>query len=211
MRKTKIVCTLGPATDQGDILRQMALSGMNVARFNFSHGSHPEHLARLRALRQVREELCLPIAALLDTRGPEIRLREFEGGRAILSDGGAFTLTTRELMGTAQIASVTHQSLPDDVSPGTKLLLDDGLIELSVLDVAGDEIHCRVVHGGPISNRKSVNVPGVTLSIPYLSPQDEADILFGVENGFDFIAASFVRGARDILYIREVLDSHKCY
>ena len=210
MRKTKIVCTLGPATDQGDILRRMALAGMNVARFNFSHGTHAEQLERLKALKQIREELNLPIAALLDTRGPEIRLRDFEGGKVTLSDGGAFTLTTRDLLGTAQMASITYQNLPGDVAPGTKLLLDDGLIELSVIDVAGDEIHCRVVHGGPISNHKSVNVPGVTLSIPYLSPQDEADILFGVENGFDFIAASFVRSARDILYIREVLDSHKC-
>lgn len=210
MRKTKIVCTLGPATDQGDILRQMALAGMNVARFNFSHGTHAEHLTRLKALKQVREELNLPIAALLDTRGPEIRLRDFEGGKVILPDGATFTLTTRDLAGTARIASVTYQNLPADVVPGTKLLLDDGLIELSVIDVADDEIHCRVVHGGPISNHKSVNVPGVTLSMPYLSSQDEADILFGVENGFDFIAASFVRSARDILDIREVLDSHKC-
>ncbi|HWP51743.1 MAG TPA: pyruvate kinase [Clostridia bacterium] len=210
MRKTKIICTLGPATDQGDVLRRMALSGMNVARFNFSHGTHSEHLARLKALKQVREELNLPIAALLDTKGPEIRLRDFEGGKVTLVDGNTFTLTTRDLLGTAQIASVTHQNLPSDVTPGTKLLLDDGLIELCVMDVAGDEIHCKVVHGGPISNHKSVNVPGVTLSMPYLSAQDEADILFGIENGYDFIAASFVRCARDILDIRQVLDSHKC-
>ncbi|MEA5134939.1 MAG: pyruvate kinase [Candidatus Fimivivens sp.] len=210
MRKTKIVCTLGPATDKGDILRRMALAGMNVARLNFSHGTHAEHLERLKSLKQIREELNLPIAALLDTRGPEIRLRDFEGGKVILSDGSSFTLTTRDLLGNAQIASVTYQNLPADVSVGTKLLLDDGLIELSVLDVVGDEIHCKVVHGGPISNHKSVNVPGVSLSIPYLSAQDESDILFGIENGFDFIAASFVRCARDILDIRELLDSHKC-
>lgn len=210
MRKTKIICTLGPATDQGDIMRRIALAGMNVARFNFSHGTHDEHLARLKALKQIREELRLPIAALLDTRGPEVRLRDFDGGKAVLAEGSSFTLTTRNLLGTAQIASVTYQDLPGDVVPGTRLMLDDGLIELSVVDATNDEIHCKVVHGGPISNHKSVNVPDVSLSIPYLSSQDESDILFGIENGFDFIAASFVRCARDILDIRELLDSHKC-
>lgn len=210
MRKTKIICTLGPATDNGDILRRMALAGMNVARFNCSHGTHDDHAKRLAALKNIREELDLPIAALLDTRGPEIRLRDFEGGKVILCDDADFTLTTRELLGTAQIASITYSNLPDDVKLGTRLLLDDGLIELSVKNVNGDEIHCKVVHGGPISNHKSVNVPGVRLSMPYLSQQDEADIIFGIENGFDFIAASFVRNARDILDIREVLDRHKC-
>ncbi|MFV0498131.1 MAG: pyruvate kinase [Candidatus Fimivivens sp.] len=210
MRKTKIVCTLGPATDQGDILRRIALSGMNVARFNFSHGTHNEHFARLKNLKQIREELNLPIAALLDTRGPEIRLRNFENGKVILADGSDFTLTTRDLLGNTQIASVTYQNLPTDVTAGTKLLLDDGLIELAVTDVVDHDIHCKVVHGGPISNHKSVNVPGVALSMPYLSAQDESDILFGIENDFDFIAASFVRCARDILDIRELLDTHKC-
>ena len=210
MRKTKIVCTLGPATDSIDILRKMALSGMNVARFNFSHGSHAEHAERLRMFKQVREELNIPIAALLDTRGPEIRLRLFEGGKVFLSDGSDFILTTRELTGTEKIASITYNNLPRDVVPGTKLLLDDGNIELCVASISDDEILCKVVHGGYISNRKSVNVPGVTLSMPYLSEQDKADIIFGIQNGFDFIAASFVRSARDILDIRELLDRKKC-
>ncbi|MCI6639850.1 MAG: pyruvate kinase [Pygmaiobacter massiliensis] len=210
MRNTKIVCTLGPATDGEGVLRQMALAGMNVARFNFSHGTHEDHARRLAALRQVRDELKLPIAALLDTKGPEIRLKDFENGRVTLKDGAKFTLTTREVMGTEQEATITYAGLVQDVKPGTRLLLDDGLIELRVTEITDGDIHCEVVHGGPISNHKSVNVPGVKLSMPYLSSKDEEDIVFGIENGFDFIAASFVCCARDILDIREVLDKHKC-
>lgn len=210
MRKTKIVCTLGPATDKGDTLRQMALAGMNVARFNFSHGTHADHAARLESLRTVRQELDLPIAALLDTKGPEIRLKDFEGGRVFLKEGTEFVLTTREVMGTAKEATITYANLANDIKPGTRLLLDDGLIELNVTELKGSDVRCNVVHGGYISNHKSVNVPGVRLSMPYLSKRDEEDIIFGIENGFDFIAASFVCCARDILDLREVLDKHKC-
>lgn len=210
MRKTKIICTLGPATDKEDNLRKLALAGMNVARFNFSHGTHEDHAARLAALRQVRDELQLPIAALLDTKGPEIRLKDFAGGKALLKDGSTFTLTTREVEGTEKEAAITYTNLASDIKPGARLLLDDGLIELKVTSMSGNDIHCKVIHGGYISNHKSVNVPGVRLSMPYLSRQDEEDIVFGIENGFDFIAASFVCCARDILDIREVLDRHKC-
>ena len=210
MRKTKIICTLGPSTDSEEILRQMAAAGMNVARFNFSHGSYEEHLARLNLLRKVRNELEQPIAALLDTKGPEIRLRDFKGGKVFLKAGSTFVLTTREVEGTEEICSITYRDLPQDVKVGTRLLLDDGLISMVVSKIEGSEITCSVQNSGYVSNHKSVNVPGVRLSMPYLSKQDEKDILFGIENGFDFIAASFVRCARDVLDIREVLDRHKC-
>ena len=210
MRKTKIVCTLGPSTDSEETLRQMILAGMNVARFNFSHGIHEDHLKRLNLLRRVREELNVPVAALLDTEGPEIRLRKFAGGRVFLEKDSSFTLTTREVEGTAEICSISYRDLPQDVGPGTRLLLDDGLIALSVESVDTTDIRCRVLNSGYISDRKSVNVPGVRLSMPYLSKQDEKDIIFGIENGFDFIAASFTRCARDVLDIRELLDRHKC-
>ncbi|MEG1932527.1 MAG: pyruvate kinase, partial [Pygmaiobacter sp.] len=210
MRKTKIICTLGPATDPGDTLRQMALAGMNVARFNFSHGVYEDHARRLASLISVRDELHLPIASLLDTKGPEIRLKDFKDGKALLIENQMFTLTTRDVEGTDKIASITYLNLASDVHVGTRLLLDDGLIEMTVTAIKGTDILCHVVNGGMISNHKSVNVPGVRLSMPYMSKRDEEDIVFGIEHGFDFIAASFVRCARDILDIREVLDRHKC-
>lgn len=210
MRKTKIVCTLGPATDRAGVLKEMALAGMNVARFNFSHGTHAEHAQRLRELTAVREELGLPIAALLDTKGPEIRLRDFKDGKAELHKGQTFTLTTREELGDAGGCSITYQDLPKDIAPGARILLDDGLIELTVDKVDEDDIVCVVQNDGAISNHKGVNVPGTELSMPYMSPADRDDILFGIEQGFDFIAASFVRSAQDILEIRHLLDSKKC-
>ena len=207
MRKTKIVCTLGPATDQGEILREMLLSGMNVARFNFSHGTHEEHKKRLDDLKRLRRELNLPVAAMLDTRGPEIRLKTFAGGRAFLKAGQEFTLTTEETEGSAERCSVTYRELPGDISAGGTILLDDGLIRLTVLSVAGTEIRCRVENGGTIKDRKGVNLPGVRLSMPYISTQDREDILFGTEQDFDFLAASFVRSAQDILELRRLLDT----
>ena len=210
MRKTKIICTLGPATDSEDTLREMITAGMNVARFNFSHGTYEEHLGRLNLLRRLRDEMQQPIAALLDTKGPEIRLRDFKDGKVFLEQGASFVLTTRNVVGTAAICSITYRDLPQDVEPGTRLLLDDGLISMVVEKVEGQDITCKVQNSGYVSNHKSVNVPGVRLSMPYLSKQDEADIVFGIENGFDFIAASFTRCARDVLDIRELLDSHKC-
>ena len=209
-RKTKIVCTLGPSTDKPDVLRNMMLSGMNVARFNFSHGSHDEHIKRLTALKELREQLGLPVAALLDTKGPEIRLKEFKNGSVELKAGQKFTLTTQDIMGDETRCAITYKDLPQDLAPGSRVLLDDGLIALTVDAIDDDEIFCTVKNDGIMKNRKGVNVPDTRLSMPYMSAQDQDDILFGVEQGFDFIAASFVRTARDILEIRRLLDSCKC-
>ena len=208
MRKTKIVCTLGPSTDTAEVLRNMLLSGMNVARFNFSHGSHEEHKKRLDTLKALREEMDLPVATLLDTKGPEIRLRTFEGGAAVLTEGQEFTLTTNDRQGGVDGCSVTYRDLPGDVVPGGTILLDDGLIRLTVLRVDGPDVVCRVENGGRIKDRKGVNLPGQHLSMPYVSAQDREDILFGIQEGFDFIAASFVRSARDVLDLRSILEEH---
>ena len=208
MRKTKIICTLGPATDQPGVLEQMLRSGMDVARFNFSHGSHEEHKARLDRLKALRQELDRPVAALLDTKGPEIRLRTFAAGREVLEAGQTFTLTTRAVEGTREICSVSYRDLPQDVRPGDTIMLDDGLIRMTVEAVTDTDVTCRVENGGPIKDRKGVNVPGVHLSMPYMSAQDRADLLFGIEQGFDFVAASFCRSAQDIMEIRRLLDEH---
>ena len=207
MRKTKIVCTLGPATDREGVLRDMMLSGMNVARFNFSHGTHPEHKARLDAVKALREELHLPVAAMLDTKGPEVRLRSFKNGAVELTAGQEFTLTTEDVEGDETRCAITYAALPQDVSAGNSILLDDGLVRLTVLETTAKTIRCRVENSGAMKNHKGVNVPGVSLSMPYMSQQDKDDILFGVEQGFDFIAASFVRCAADIRDIRRVLDA----
>lgn len=208
MRKTKIVCTLGLVSQSREVIEQLVVAGMNVARFNFSHGNHESHKKTFDTLKAVREEKNLSIAALLDTKGPEVRLGEFENGKVYLEAGTAFTLTTDTIIGTVEKASVSFANLPKDVSRGTHILLDDGLIDLLVQEINGNEIVCKVLNGGPISNRKGVNVPGVTLSMPYLSEQDSKDIAFGIETGFDYIAASFVRTAQDVLDIREVLHKH---
>ena len=210
MRKTKIICTLGPATDSEETLREMMRAGMNVARFNFSHGDHESHLKRLEMVKKVREELGLPVATMLDTKGPEIRLKKFENGSVILEQGAPFTLTTADRVGDETGCTITYHNLPRDVRPGTLLLIDDGLIALRVEAVTGTDILCRVENGGRVKDNKSVNVPGVHLSMPYVSRQDEADILFGIRQGFDFIACSFVRSAQDVLDIRHILDSQKC-
>ena len=211
MRKTKIICTLGPSTDKGDVLRDLIANGMNVARFNFSHGSYEEHGGRLAKLKALREELGKPVAALLDTKGPEIRLKEFKNGVEMLEAGQTFTLTTREVEGTKEICSVTYKDLPQDVQPGGTIMLDDGLIMLHIEQVTDTDIICTVLNSGKIKTKKGVNVPGVHLSMPYLSQKDREDIIFGVQNGFDFIAASFVRTAQDVYEIRNLLneyDSH---
>lgn len=208
MRKTKIVCTLGPSTDNEQVLRDMILSGMNVARFNFSHGSFAEHTRRLETLVRLRNELEIPVGTLLDTKGPEIRLKEFVGGKTILKKGQTFTLTTREVEGNNDICSITYKDLPQDVEVGGTVLLADGLISMKVIDLSDTDIVCEVEDGGPISNKKGVNVPGVSLSMPYMSQADKDDILFGIENGFDFVAASFARSAQDIQDIRRFLTVH---
>ena len=179
---------------------------MNVARFNFSHGSHEEHKRRLDALKALREELGLPVAAMLDTKGPEVRLRSFADGAVALKTGGEFTLTTRDVAGDERICSVTYADLPGDVKPGNTILLDDGLVRLTVLETTSTDIRCRVENDGVMKNNKGVNVPGIRLSMPYMSQRDREDILFGVEQGFDFIAASFVRTAADVREIRRLLD-----
>lgn len=207
MRKTKIVCTLGPATDKEGVLREMMLSGMNVARFNFSHGTHSEHKVRLDAVKALREELDLPVAAMLDTKGPEVRLRNFKNGSVELAAGQAFTLTTEDVEGDETRCAITYPQLPQDVNAGDTILLDDGLVRLTVLETTAKTIRCRVENSGVMKNHKGVNVPGVSLSMPYMSQQDKDDILFGVEQGFDFIAASFVRCAADVREIRRVLNA----
>ncbi len=208
MRKTKIVCTLGPSTDREEVLRSMIECGMNVARFNFSHGSHEEHLGRLEILRKIRTELNQPVATLLDTKGPEIRLKTFAKGKVRLEAGQIFTLTTRDVEGTKDICSITYKDLPSDLEVGRTVLLADGLISMTVESLDATDIHCRVENGGPISDRKGINVPGVSLSMPYLSPRDKEDILFGIEQDFDFVAASFTRNAQDIQDIRRLLNAH---
>lgn len=206
MRKTKIVCTLGPATNSEESIRALIGAGMNVARFNFSHGTHESHLETFTIVDRLRRELAVPVATLLDTKGPEIRLGLFQGGSAELRQGGRFTLTSEECMGDAERAQITFPGLCQDVKKGDQILLNDGAISLRVLSAHANSIDCEIENGGVISDRKGVNVPGVHLSMPYVSEKDRADILFGVKTGFDFIAASFARCAEDILQIRSILE-----
>ena len=208
MRKPKIICTMGPSTEKGDTLKQLVLAGMNVARMNFSHGDFDEHGGRLAKLKEIRKETGRPVAALLDTKGPEIRLGDFETGKIELQKGQDFTLTARDIMGNQNEVSITYKQLPKDVKAGSSILLDDGLIGLEVKEVVGDDIHCVVLNGGPVSNHKGVNVPGTDLSMEYLSEKDKADIIWGAQNDVDFIAASFVREAADVTAIRELLKAN---
>ena len=208
MRKTKIICTLGPSTDKEGVLRDLIANGMNVARFNFSHGSHEEHLGRLEKLKALREELGKPVAALLDTKGPEIRLKDFKNGVENLVAGQTFTLTTRDVEGTNEICSITYKDLPMDVEPNGTIMLDDGLIKLQIQTVNDTDIICTVLNSGKIKNKKGVNVPGVHLSMPYMSQRDKDDIIFGIQQGYDFIAASFVRTAQDVYDIRNLLNQY---
>ncbi|MDK2799733.1 MAG: pyruvate kinase [Clostridiales bacterium] len=206
MRKTKIVCTLGPATDDPAILKKLMENGMNVARLNFSHGDHAEQRKRVNTFKQLREELQLPIALLLDTKGPEIRIKKFADNAVELKQGQNFILTTREVIGNNEIVSITYEGLPKDVSAGNRILIDDGLIELIVMEVNKTDIKCEVKNGGKVSNHKGVNVPGIAINLPYISEKDKEDILFGIENDFEFIAASFVRNAYDVLEVRKLLE-----
>ena len=208
MRKTKIVCTLGPSTESEEVMRQLMLEGMAVARMNFSHGSHEEQKKRLDMVKKLREELHLPVAALLDTKGPEIRIGDVEGGKLELKAGQDFILTTEEMLGTAGKVTITYKELYKDVCPGDSILIDDGLIGMEVRRIDGQDIICKVVNGGFISNHKGVNVPGVELKMPFVSEKDYSDILFAAEQGYDFVAASFTRTAEDILEIRKILDEN---
>lgn len=209
MRKTKIICTIGPASQSQEKLKELIMAGMNVARFNFSHGSHEEQKGKFANVIKVSEELNIPVATLLDTKGPEIRLGDFVDGRTQLEAGKTFALTTEEILGTAERATITYKNLRNDVKKGMSILIDDGLIEMVVEEITDTDIICKVVNGGPVSNHKGVNVPGAELSMPFISEKDRGDILFGIEMGFDFIAASFTRTKEDILEIRQILDEHK--
>ena len=209
MRKTKIICTLGPATDNEKTMGELILAGMDVARFNFSHGDYPEHTKRLNTLVKLREELNVPVATLLDTKGPEVRLGTFKDGlKPHLKPGQTFTLTNRNIIGDESQVSISYPSLPKDIDVGTSILIDDGLVELTVTEISDTDITCKVINGGIISDRKGVNVPGVELSIPFISEKDRSDIAFAVENDFDFVAASFVRTADDVKQMRAILDEY---
>ena len=207
MKKTKIVCTMGPNTDNREIMKELALNGMDVARFNFSHGDHAEHKHRLEILESVREELGIPIASLLDTKGPEIRTGKLKDGKKVtLKEGDLYTLTTEEIVGDETRGYINNAGLAEDVKPGDRILIDDGLIELHVREVNGTDIVCRIENGGELGEKKGVNVPGVRVKLPALTDKDKEDIRFGVDAGFDFVAASFVRNADAIREIREILD-----
>ena len=205
-RKTKIICTLGPSTEDENILREMMLSGMDVARINMSHGTHEEHKRKMDSVKKLRKELNLPVAILLDTKGPEIRTGNFPE-KVTLKAGQSFTLTTEDCEGTQSRCSITFKDLPKDVEIGTRILIDDGLIELKVTSKTETEIHCIVINGGPVSSHKGINVPGVFLSMPFMSERDKADLKFGVEQDVDFVAASFTRNADDINEMKAVLSS----
>ncbi len=205
MRKTKIVCTVGPAVDNEEKLEQLMRAGMDAARFNFSHGTHESQLATLNKVKKVRDNLGLPVATVLDTKGPEIRIRSFKDGKITLQQGDRFTLTTDEVEGDNTIVSVTYADLHKELQVGSQVLIDDGLVGMEVEEIDGTKIHCRVQSGGDLSNNKSINLPGSTIRLPSMTEKDKADIAFGVEQGFDFIAASFVRRASDIEDIRALL------
>lgn len=206
MRKTKIVCTIGPACEEPSILRRLMEAGMNVARLNFSHGTHEEHARRIERIRRAAEETGKTVAILLDTKGPEIRTGDLREGMAELKEGETFVLTTEQVEGDATRVSVSYAGLPGDVRPGSTILIDDGLIKLTVTEVREKEIVCRVVNSGVLGNRKGINVPGVRIQLPGITSKDAEDILFGLERGIDFIAASFVRKQEDVLEIRELLE-----
>lgn len=207
MKKTKIVCTMGPNTDNREIMKELALNGMDVARFNFSHGDHAEHRHRLEILESVREELGIPIASLLDTKGPEIRTGKLKDGKKVtLKEGDLYTLTTEEIVGDETRGYINYAGLAEDVKPGDRILIDDGLIELHVREVNGTDIVCRIENGGELGEKKGVNVPGVRVKLPALTDKDKEDIRFGVDAGFDFVAASFVRNADAIREIQEILN-----
>ena len=212
MRKTKIVCTIGPSTDNDDVMRQLMKAGMSVARFNFSHGEHETHKARFEQIVRLREELALPIATLMDTRGPEIRLKKFKDNKPVeIHDGDTYTLTINDVEGTNEICSVTFENLPKDISVGTHILINDGAIEMIAEKITGTDVICKVIRGGVLSNNKGINIPGAKLSMPYISDADMNDLEFGAKIGFDFIAASFVRSAADINYLKKLTKSFGWY
>lgn len=209
MRKTKIVGTIGPASDSEEMLRKLFEAGLNVCRLNFSHGSHEEHLKRINLIKKVREDMGLPIAIMLDTKGPEIRIGKFQHPNGIeLKSGEFFTLTTREIAGNQQAVSVSYKNLPRDIKSGDIILLDDGLIALKVLEMEETEIECVTLNGGQLKDHKGVNIPNIKINMPAITQKDRDDIFFGIENDIDFIAASFVRKAEDVLAIKSFLEEN---
>ena len=208
MRNTKFKCTIGPESEREERFRELLLPGSYVARFNFSHGSHEEHKAKFDRVIKVSSELKLPVATLLDTKGPEIRLKDIEGGKTELVSGQKFILTTEDILGNNEKVTITYKGLKDDINVGTTILIDDGLIEMVVDEINETDIICSVVNGGPISNHKGVNIPGAALSMPYISDVDRSDIMFGCDMDFDFLAASFVRCKEDILEVRKIIEEH---
>lgn len=209
MRKTKIICTIGPSSEDPEILRSLLENGANVIRLNFSHGNHEEHGRRIALIKEIREALDLPVAILLDTKGPEIRIGKFKEGRIQLTEGQKYILTTDDVEGDETRVSVLFKGITKDVHKGATILLDDGLVELVVEDITENELHCRVINGGSLGSSKGVNIPGISTSLPAITPKDIEDIKFGVEQGVDYIAASFVRKPADVLAIREVLEENK--
>ena len=208
MRKTKIICTIGPSSQNEETLTKMCLAGMNVARLNFSHGTHEEHEKKIALIKKVREKLGLPIAIMLDTRGPEYRIRTFASGKVTIPDGAEFTFTTDEVEGDETRVSVNYKALHKDLKPGDEVTVCNGMVRFEVLSVEGHDIHCKCLVGGVLSDRKSMSFPNKVMSGPYLSEQDKSDILFGIEHGVDFIAASFVSTKQDVLDIRKLLDDN---
>ena len=207
MRKTKIVCTIGPASESEEVLRELCLNGMNVARLNFSHGTHEEHLARINRIKKVRQELDLPIAIMLDTKGPEFRIGTFQEGKVNLNDGDTFVFTTEEIIGDENIVSVSYKNLANELAPGDRILLNNALLEFEVLSTDGTRITTKVLAGGELSNRKSMSFPGKHMQQVYLSEQDKSDIAFGVANDIDFIACSFVSVKQDLVDVHNLLKS----
>ena len=207
MRRTKIVCTLGPASSDPKTIRELLLAGLNIARLNFSHGTHEEHAKTIETFREVRDSLKLPAAVMLDTKGPEIRLGEMDA-RYVINEGDTFTVTSRDIVGNSTIASVTYKNLPNELKPGDAILIDDGKVRLRVNEIKDTDIVCTVEVGGKVSTHKGVNIPNVSLDMPYISEKDEADLLFGVEHQVDFIAASFVRSKEDVICLRRFIDYH---
>jgi len=208
MRKTKIICTIGPSSDNEDTLKAMINAGMNVARLNFSHGTHEEHQEKINLIKKVREELNKPIPIMLDTKGPEYRIKTFKDKKVFLNDGDKFTFTTEDIVGDESKVSVTYKDLPRDISKGDRILVNNGLVIFEVTDVSGEEVHCDVITGGVLSDRKSMNFPNKVMKNDYLSEQDKSDLLFGIENEIDFVAASFVSNKQDLEDLRNFLDDN---
>lgn len=206
LKKTKMICTMGPATDRDGVVEALIANGMNVARLNFSHGDHEEHAGRIARIKKARKDAGIAVAIMLDTKGPEIRTGVLKANKVILTEGETITITTEDIEGDASRISVSYKGLPGDLAVGNTILVDDGLIELTVTEINGQDIVCRIDNGGELGSRKSMNIPGVAINLPGLTEKDEADLKFGVSQGIDFVAASFIRKPQDVIAIRKVLD-----